>query len=314
MNMTDGLLVELDEHQVLETTLSIPYTLTTGRAAGTFLAELHNRRILGSRCSQTGKVSVPPKDYCCDQDGDAAADFVQLSGSGVVTSWTRTNAGVVALMRLDGADNDLLHRMVGELGELQNGARVTPRWADADEGFLTLAGFELTPADQPGDEPQPVSELAEPVQELAYRLDLDYRHAYGQAYGRMFDELASRQRIIGSLCPKCRNVLVPARGNCDACFVATAQFVDVADTGVLAAFSVIHLEFVGQTGKPPYVYAEVVLDGSATRVIHTVGGFDMSQAERILSIGMRVQAVWSDGSASRGTLEDIQYFAPLELH
>ena len=62
--MTDGLLTSIDDAQVLATTLSMPYTLTTGTAAGSFLAELGKRRILGSRCDACSRTVVPPSDYC----------------------------------------------------------------------------------------------------------------------------------------------------------------------------------------------------------------------------------------------------------
>ena len=84
-----------------------------------------------------------------------------------------------------------------------------------------------------------------------------------------------------------------------------------SDTGRLQAFSVIHLEFVGQTRKPPYVYAEIVLDGSATRLIHTVAGIDVAKAAEQLTIGMPVRAVWKDVADCRGTLDDIDYFEPI---
>ena len=147
---------------------------------------------------------------------------------------------------------------------------------------------------------------------MPYALSLDYEHSYGQFYGRMFDELASTKRILGSKCPRCLNVLVPMRGNCDACFVPTAQTVEVADTGTILGFSVIHLEFVGQKRKPPYVYAEIQLDGTATRLIHNVGGVDMADAETLLDIGTRVRAVWRDTAPGTGTLDDIEYFEPVE--
>ncbi len=101
------------------------------------------------------------------------------------------------------------------------------------------------------------------------------------------------------------------RGNCDACFVPTAQTVEVADTGTILGFSVIHLEFVGQKRKPPYVYAEIQLDGTATRLIHNVGGLDIAQAEELLDIGTRVRAVWRDTTPGTGTLDDIEYFEPV---
>ena len=64
--------------------------------------------------------------------------------------------------------------------------------------------------------------------------------------------------------------------------VRTERWVDVSDTGVLKAFSIIHLKFVGQTREPPYVYAEIILDGAATRLIHTIGGIDVEKAAETL--------------------------------
>jgi uncharacterized OB-fold protein len=79
---------------------------------------------------------------------------------------------------------------------------------------------------------------------------------------------------------------------------------------VIKAFSIIHLEFVGQTREPPYVYAEIVLDGAATRLIHAVGGIEVEEAMEKLSPGTPVRAVWKD-SDPVGTLEDILYFEPV---
>ncbi|MET0544766.1 MAG: hypothetical protein ABWZ40_00495, partial [Caulobacterales bacterium] len=71
--------------------------------------------------------------------------------------------------------------------------------------------------------------------------------------------------------------------------------------------SIINLEFIGQTRPPPYIYAEITLDGSATRLIHTVACPDMSKAKELVKPGTRVRAVWSDqrtGSLST----DISHF------
>ena len=308
--MTDGLLTGIDEAQVLAATISLPYTLTTGRAAGSFLAELGNKRILGSRCDECERVMVPPQDYCT-RCGTPSETFVRMPETGTVTAVTRTAKGVLALIRLDGADTDLLHRIPEDGPGVTVGARVRGVWADtASTSVLDLDGFVLDDGGTEGS----TSEAGEldPVLELPYALELHYRHSYGPHYGRLFDELAAHRRILGSLCPQCQNVLVPPREFCDLCFVRTAQHVDVADTGRLQAFSVIHLEFVGQTRKPPYVYAEIVLDGSTTRLIHTVGGIDVATAAERLTIGMPVRAVWKDVADCRGTLDDIDYFEPVD--
>lgn len=310
--MTDGLLTSIDEAQVLTMTLSMPYTLTTGLAAGSFLAELGNRRILGSRCEACSRTVVPPSDYC-SRCGSAPDGFVQLPETGTVTALTRTSKGVLALIRLDDADADLLHRVSDPTGAVAVavGTRVRAVWSDtATQSILDLDCFE---PDESGALPGTVQPAADVglIAEVPYTLKLEYRHSYGPHYGPFFDELASSRRILGSLCPQCRNVLVPPREFCDACFARTAQHVDVSDHGVLQAFSVIHLEFVGQTRKPPYVYAEIVLDGCATRLIHTVAGFDVATATDRLSVGMAVRAVWKDPADCRGTLNDIDYFEPV---
>ncbi|MCU1673670.1 MAG: hypothetical protein JWN77_1783 [Frankiales bacterium] len=308
--MTDGLVTSIDEAQVLTTTLSMPYTLTTGPAAGSFLFELGNHRILGSRCEVCSRTVVPPSDYC-SRCGEAPDEFVQLPETGTVTALTRTDRGVLALIRLDGADADLLHRLDLAKGAVTVGTRVRAVWAaTATQSVLDLDCFVLDEDDQPPGTAHPAGEVGL-IAQVPHQLELEYQHSYGPHYGRLFDELASSRRILGSLCPTCRNVLVPPREFCDACFVRTGQHVDVSDHGVLQAFSVIHLEFVGQTRTPPYIYAEIVLDGSATRLIHTVAGFDVATAAERLSIGMPVRAVWKDPADCRGTLNDIDYFEPV---
>lgn len=310
--MTDSLLTGIDGTQVLEATLSLPYTLTTGSAAGSFLAELANRRILGSRCEPCSRLMAPAQDYC-SLCGAQTEGFVQMPETGTVTAVTRTERGTLAFIRLDGADTDFLHRIADDVTGVVAGVRVRANWAESpSQSILDLDCFVLANGGEQVREPAPAGDVATLV-EVPYKLELSYRHAYGPHYGRLFDELATRRRIIGSVCPSCRNVLVPPREFCDACYVRTAQHVDVADTGVLQAFSVIHLEFVGQTRKPPYVYAEVMLDGSATRLIHTLGGFDVATAADRLEVGMQVRAVWKDPADCRGTLDDIEYFAPVDL-
>jgi uncharacterized OB-fold protein len=298
----------------LAATLSIQYTLTTGVAAGRFLAELAHRRIVGARCGDCGRVLVPAEEYCPRCGGDAS-DLLELAQTGTVTAFTEREGRIVGLIRLDGADTDLYHRILDvSLDELEPGQRVVAVWDDTPAGasILDLAGFR--PSDTAVDKEEP--KLLEPTEdpqlsELPYGLDLHYSHAYGSFYGRLFDELKETRRIIGVRCPSCQAVLVPPRPLCDACYVPTAQFEDVADTGILRAFSIIRFSFEGQVREPPYIYAEVTLDGAATRVIHVLGGVDVETAHETLQPGIPVRAVWRDGPAT-GTLADILHFAPVD--
>jgi len=309
--MVNGITTAPTEHPTLETSLNLPYTLSAGPAAGTFLAELANHRLVGSRCPGCAKIIVPAQDFC-GTCGTELSELVEVPGTGTLDGFARAESGVLGLVRLDGTDTDFLHRILdADYDDLAIGQRVAVRWADEVNGsVLDLAGFVV--ADSSPDDAAPVRPLVSdtaPLAERPYALELHYRHAYGPYYGRLFDELASDRRILGTSCPQCKSVLVPPRELCDVCYVRTERWVDVADTGVLKAFSIIHLKFVGQTREPPYVYAEIILDGAATRLIHTIGGIDVAKAAETLRPGMKVRAVWKDDKPT-GTLEDVLHFEP----
>jgi uncharacterized OB-fold protein len=292
--------------------ITLPYTLTAGRAASVFVAELANQRIVGSRAPGSERIMVPAQDVDA-RTGEDASELLEMPSTGALSAFTETDRGVLALIRIDGAGTDMAHQVLdARFDELRIGQRVRARWAtEASRTMLDLEGFVLSD-DGVGAEPKILESSAEPVLEQPYRLELTYRHAYGPYYGRLFDELSTSRRILGSRCPSCHNVLVPPRAFCEVCFVRTDEWVDVADTGVLQAFSIIHLAFVGQTREPPYVYAEIVLDGSATRLIHTIGEITPEDATaRLLPGETRVKAVWRDGEPT-GTLTDIDYFKVIE--
>jgi uncharacterized protein len=293
--------------------IALPYTLTAGRSAGLFLAELANRRIVGSRCPACHRVLVPAQDFCapCGTETD---EYVEVPQTGSISGFTESPAGILALIRLDGVDVDLVHRILDStVNEIALGDRVSVRWAqDPPGGILDIEGFVVAEdAADPEAASTALTDPADPVPQIPYEIDLRYEHAYGPYYGRLFDELATTRRIQGVRCPSCQNVLVPPRERCDICFTRTGEWVDVADTGVVKAFSIIHLEFVGQTREPPYVYAEIILDGASTRLIHAIGGIDVATAKEVLSPGMRVRAVWREDAPPKGTLEDIIHFEPI---
>lgn len=291
----------------LSTALVMPYTLTAGRAVGTFLAELPNRRILGSSCASCKTLRVPSQDFCGDC-GQETTGFTQVPETGDLEAWTVTDQGILALVRLDGTDVPFLHRIVDtDPRALEVGIRVTAVWADEPNGHvLDLVGF-VPAGEAPRGELVPLSETSEPIPQQAYTMRLEYEHAYGHFYGTLFDGVADRRHIRGVQCPSCDSVLVPPRPLCEKCYVPTQQWVDLPDTGVVQGCSVVHIEFVGQRVPPPYVYAEIILDGASTRLIHTVGGLTAEEARAGgVRPGSRVRAVWSDRRT--GSLSDIDHF------
>src|ERR1700722_3030524 len=108
----------------LKSDLKMPYTLTPGRAAGTFLAEIGRRRIVGTRFKKSGTIVVPAQDFC-PLSGESDFDFVQAPETGVLNGYTETDAGLIGLIRIDGSHVDFPHRIVSaNYGDLAVGMRV----------------------------------------------------------------------------------------------------------------------------------------------------------------------------------------------
>jgi uncharacterized OB-fold protein len=139
------------------------------------------------------------------------------------------------------------------------------------------------------------------VKEVRGRITIPYRWSYGEALSRFFEESRLNRRLIGTRCPNCSSVIVPAARICTRCYVETAGWVEVSDHGVLDTFTTVHLPFPGQPTEPPYTYGLILLDGASTYFSHIV----REPAEE-LGCGMRVEAVWSEDR--KGDLFDILYF------
>ena len=295
----------------LHSTISLPYRLTPGKATGSFLAELASKRIVATRCNKCERVEVPAQDVC--QCGNDELELVVIATQGRLTSFTRTPEFTLGLIRLDGTHGDFLHRLIGD-GDWKVDQRVEAVWAETPQGnVMDLAGFGPAGAHADADvQPTPLVESRPPIDSMPTTLTLHYEHARGPYFGRLFDEMQTSGRILGIRCTSCQGVLLPPRELCDICFVKTGTWVDVADSGVLQAFSIIHLKFVGQTREPPYVYAEIMLDGAATKIIHVLDGVDVETAPKWLKPGVRVKAVWK--TELKGSLSDISHFELIGPH
>lgn len=289
--------------------LKMPYTLTPGRAAGVFLAEIGRHRIVGSRFKKSGTVVVPAQDFC-PLSGDADFDFVQAPETGVLNGFTQTDAGLIGLIRIDGSDIDFPHRILGaQAGDVRIGMRVRVEWAEGvEQSILAIAGFR--PAESALGQIVPLTDPAKPVEVVPYQLTLHYEHAFGPYYGRLFDEIKTNRRIMGVRSPGGEGAMIPPREICDITHKPTGTWVELGQTGTVRAMSIIYLEFIGQKQPPPYIYAEIMLDGASTRLIHNIAGLDMSKAKELVKPGTRVRAVWRE--TRTGSLDDISHFEVIE--
>ena len=141
-------------------------------------------------------------------------------------------------------------------------------------------------------------------------LNLPYRLSYGPTWIRFLKGLQEKQ-IFGTKCPKCSRVLVPARTFCPQCFVNIDEWVEVAPEGKLVTWGMVNFAFHGQPRTPPYIPALIQLDGADVSIFHLVDGFekdDLEAVKKMLALGRRVRAVWSD--ERKGHIFDISHFEP----
>jgi uncharacterized OB-fold protein len=110
---------------------------------------------------------------------------------------------------------------------------------------------------------------------------------------------------MGTKCPKCDLVFVPARSICKYCFAQLDHWVEVSDKGTLLTYTVAGQSNGVQPVDPPIVYGIVQLDGASTGLVHMLSEVDFEK----LAVGMRVKAVFKEERA--GSILDIKYFAPL---
>ncbi|NML12012.1 hypothetical protein HHL08_17995 [Sphingobium sp. AR-3-1] len=289
--------------------INLPYTLTPGRAAGIFLAEVKNRRIVASRFA-SGQVVAPAQDFS-STNGEEPEAFVEAPQTGVLTAFTRVDGHVIGFIRLDGCDNDFAHRILAELDDIAIGQRVEAEWDDSvEQSVLAIKGFRIAP-DAPVGTVKPLETMEEPLGVIPYAMKLDYEHAYGPYYGRMFDEIRENGRFMGVRSPGSDIALLPPREIDDVTHGRTGTWKACADTGTIRGCSIINMEVYGQTRKVPYVYAEIVLDGASTRMIHVIEIDSLEEAKERIKPGTRVRAVWTQGER-QGRVSDIERFEVIE--
>jgi uncharacterized OB-fold protein len=274
-----------------------------------FLAEIGKRRIVGSRFAD-GDVIAPAQDFS-PVNGESDPVLVLVPETGELRGFTRVDGAVLALIQLDGCANSFVHRLTdADLDGLKVGSRLRAVWDDAVQGsILAISGFAVDADAEIGQ----VAELPEheaPVEVVPYDIRLQYEHSYGPYYGRLFDEIKTNRVIMGVRTSDGDAALLPPREIDDLTHRRTGTWKACKDTGTIRGCSIINLEFVGQTRPPPYVYAEIVLDGASTRLIHMIEIDSVEDAKQRIKPGTRVRAIW--GNERTGSLADIERFEVID--
>jgi uncharacterized OB-fold protein len=134
------------ESMVFSQRIRLPYRYTAGAAQRAALEGVAKGVMRGSRCEQCDIVLAPARPFCprCSQ---ATGDTVDVAHTGAVEGWTTRVRGAdtvtFGMVRLDGTDTAMLHRLDLPEAELAVGVRVRARWSGAAEGEITdIDAFE----------------------------------------------------------------------------------------------------------------------------------------------------------------------------
>lgn len=112
-----------------------------------YLDGFREKKILGAKCRQCGKVVVPPRKYCgaCNK---VLEEFVELSQEGILENFTVGHVTVekggrlsqaeapyvLGMIRLEGAGSTLLAKVNVAPEEVRTGMKVKAIWKDQVEG------------------------------------------------------------------------------------------------------------------------------------------------------------------------------------
>lgn len=149
-----------------------------------------------------------------------------------------------------------------------------------------------------------------PIETVPGEWHIRYQYTAGPVIGRFLQALRDEERILGRRCPRCHRVYLPPRAFCEACFVDTAEWVEVGPEGRIETFTVCFARFEGLP-DPPYAIAFVRLNGADTCLVNFLRGVDVSDPARVaerIRIGDRVRAVFK--KEREGRITDF-YFEPV---
>jgi len=137
------------------------------------------------------------------------------------------------------------------------------------------------------------------------QINIPNNYSAGAVGSRFLIGLRDKKKIMGTRCPTCNRVYVPARSICKDCFGQLDEWVEVSNKGTVLTYSIEYEPKPIQPVDPPIIYGIIQLDGADTGLVHMLGEVDTEQ----LRVGMRVQAVFSDERVA--SIMDIKHFKPL---
>lgn len=152
-----------------------------------------------------------------------------------------------------------------------------------------------------------MSDQREMITGIDVPIYLQYKFTAGKAPAQFLSQV-KKGILTGQRCPRCANVYIPPRGSCAACGVATEEEVVLPDIATVQSFTIVAIPIPNNPIQPPYIIANLVLDGANLSFIHL-----MSECvNEEVHIGQRVKAVWKPEEEWGYAMDNIRYFKPID--
>jgi len=149
--------------------------------------------------------------------------------------------------------------------------------------------------------------MTEPITGITTPIRMEYRYTPGTATSQ-FLRAMKEGRFEGRRCPSCKKVYFPPRGGCSMCGVEFAETVPIQNTGTIATYTVVNVNFANRTVDLPYVVAEVKFDGADVTTSLLLKGVGVDEVRQ----GMRVEAKWIPAEEWDYSLANISHVEALD--
>ena len=124
-----------------------------------------------------------------------------------------------------------------------------------------------------------------------------------------FRALKERGELVGTRCPTCHQVFVPARQFCERCFAELTEQLQVGPEGTLRSFTFCYLDRDERPLLNPVALALVQLDRATTFFLHKLLKVKTPSDVRF---GSRVSVVVKPKAKRAGSILDIEGFRVLD--
>ena len=136
-------------------------------------------------------------------------------------------------------------------------------------------------------------------------LPVTSRYTFGLAGEKFFRSIKDNGKLMGTHCPKCERIYVPAALFCERCLSELDEWIDVGTVGEVHTYTLLYENYDGTPRSDPEIVAMISFgDGG---LIHRLGKIDTDDIE----IGMTVKAVFKPPDQREGSILDIVHFEPV---